>query len=112
MELLSFGSATKLIVGGVTTDLKTESERIKEDFAANIAHMEKHNPKHIDLTDLRQPEAVALPGTTDVWKTFLYGRFDLATKQHQVRFLAKDEGALYSVVTDDRSEERRVGKEC
>ena len=104
MTFVRFGNEVSwLMVGGVTTDLKTESERIKEEFAATIANMEKRNPKHIDLADLRQPEAVALPGTDDVWKTHLFGRFDLETKKHQVRFLAKDKGAMYSTVTDDPS---------
>jgi hypothetical protein len=33
------------MVGGVVTDLKAESERIKKSFASTLAHMEQHNPK-------------------------------------------------------------------
>jgi hypothetical protein len=91
-----------LLIGGPITDLNAETARIVQVWNVEFAEMQRDNPKHLDPTDSPEPRAVPLPGTEDVWKTHLYGRFNLSSHRHEVRYIAHDAGWMYETRTDDR----------
>ena len=92
-----------LLIGGPVTDLNVETERIVQEWNTELGEMQRDNPKHLDLTDSPELRAVALPGAEDVWKTHHYGRFNLSSGRHEVRYLARDAGSMYETLSDDPS---------
>lgn len=90
-----------LTVGGWITDLASETATLLGPDNPSRKELLKDNSKRLDLKDAPPAEAVAMPGTSDAWRTLLYGRFNLASRKHEVRYLARDQGDSYSVQTDD-----------
>jgi hypothetical protein len=89
-----------LLIGGPETDIKAESERIAAQWKKERPHF--ISEKHLDdPSRFAEAEAVCLPGTDDVWKTHLFGRLNLTTRKHEVRYLAYDHGYGYETDTDD-----------
>jgi hypothetical protein len=57
----------------------------------------------IKAADDRIHEAVKLNENPNWWKTIIACRFDLETQTIDARYVAKDEGSLFSIITDDKT---------
>lgn len=92
-----------MMVGGRVCDLEEKTKSLKDGWRETLgtAKIVRFTDNEIDLDRI---EAAPLLGHANVWKVVASGLFDLGTQSHQIRSVAHDEGASYSIVTDDKFE--------
>jgi hypothetical protein len=87
------------MIGGPICDLPEETRKLKlEPIRIEGTPKEK---AYLEFDPNLELRAEPLIGTDDVWKTVVYGRFNLRTEKHEVRAIAKDYGKFYRYVVDD-----------
>ena len=102
ISFIRFGNELSwVMIGGPITDLKAESERSAKEWQEMLPDFLIDNPKNFDVDRFPKAGAVALKGTDDVWKAHVFGRFNLKTRKHEVRYIAFDAGNRYETISDD-----------
>jgi hypothetical protein len=88
---------TLLFVTGQITDTSIKTKELSP-----LNNLEKAPGKEeLTIADDRVREAVKLGDDPNLWKTLIACRFDLDTETLDARYVAKDEGNSYSIITDD-----------
>ncbi|MER9001752.1 GIY-YIG nuclease family protein [Mesorhizobium australicum] len=88
------------MVGGPIVDLDEETHKLRETGTGAVRGRPPEKA-HIDVNPDLEYRAESLKGTDDVWKTVVYGRFNLRTESHEVRGIARDYGNQYYIIADD-----------
>jgi hypothetical protein len=89
------------MIGGPICDLANETEKLKRDGLDQDVRNKPKAKRYIEPEPTLEFRAEPLVGTDDVWKTVVYGRFNLRTERHEVRAIAKDCGNRYRAKIDD-----------
>jgi hypothetical protein len=101
VSFVRFGNEVSMILlAGRICDLKAESQKIKEESDAEQVFPHR---AHIQPDSEREIRAEPLFEGSDLWKTIVLIRFDIATKTIDVRYIYEDWGRLYHGKTDDRN---------
>jgi hypothetical protein len=89
------------MVGGPICDL---AEKTRDLLADPITKMAGHKPPEkafVNISPTLEHRAEPLAGTDDVWKTVVFGRFNLHNAKHEVRYVGHDHGNAYRFTMDD-----------
>ena len=84
-----------MFLTGQKADLKEITKGLKPIDKDNLAK------KYLEIAEDRVLEAVALDDNPNLWKVLIACRLDLETKTLDARYIAKDNGNSYSMLTDD-----------
>ncbi|WP_125721635.1 GIY-YIG nuclease family protein [Flavobacterium ustbae] len=93
------------VTGEMTDTLKVTKEFVDHSLGKVTPGKENIHP-----AENRIREAVKLNDDPNLWKALIACRFDLETQKIDARYIAKDEGNSYTIITDDRTGFMRKGK--
>ena len=89
------------MIGGPICNLAERTRELSSDPDLQDIRDKPPEKAFIDVHPDLEFRAEPLVGTDDVWKTIVFGRFNLKTKKHEVRAVGRDYGNRYTMVTDD-----------
>jgi T5orf172 domain len=87
------------MIGGPICDLAEKTRELR----SNPYELKDKPPEKafIDVDPSLEFRAEPLAGTDDVWKSIVFGRFNLRTEKHEVRAFGRDHGNHYFMNIDD-----------
>jgi hypothetical protein len=90
------------IIGGPICDLAAKTAELRRG-KTDETWLQGHSPlkKFIKPCPELNIQAEPLPGTNDVWKTVVFGRFNISTRRYEGRYIGSDNGNHYHIITDD-----------
>jgi hypothetical protein len=89
------------MIGGPVCDLAERTRELQANPLLDRASRPPPQKAFIRSDQTLENRAEPLKGTTDVWKTVAFGRFNLQNTKHEVRYIAIDHGNAYFILTDD-----------
>jgi hypothetical protein len=92
------------MIGGPICDLAEETQKLRHDPARQSPEKSASPWKtYIEPPKQIEYRAEPLAGTDDVWKTIVFGIFNLGNEKHEIRAINIDQGNSYTVIMDDPS---------
>ena len=90
------------MIGGPICDLVEETRKLRLNPARQNSREKKPGAtSYVDSDPSVEICAEPLVGTEDVWKTIVFGLFNLRSEKHEIRAIGKDYGSCYDVAMDD-----------
>lgn len=89
------------MIGGPICNLSEQTHKLRPISAATKLMHTRPEKAFIDIDPNLEFRAEPLAGTDDVWKTIVFGRFNLKSKKHEVRAVYRDQGNSYDMIIDD-----------
>ncbi|WP_431271780.1 hypothetical protein [Dankookia sp. P2] len=83
---------TWMLLCGPIVDIAAKSAEARAVRGSDATDMAPARAKGLALEHQPQAEAVVLEGTSNAWRTLMYGRFDLVSRRHRVRYVSVDHG--------------------
>lgn len=91
-----------VMVLGEITDMNKADKIVNENYLEYETYKNPNPAKeNIAPSDAYKLEAVKLGGIDGLWQTIVLTRFDLSKRTQHVRYILKDHGNNFSVITDD-----------
>lgn len=99
-SLVRFGDEVSMILlAGQECDLAAETEKIRDNAELGMSTLPHR--AHLKIDEERELRAEPLFENSNLWKTVIVIRFDNRSRTIDARYLFRDWGKMYSVVTDD-----------
>ena len=89
------------MIGGPICDLGAKTAERRAGLPNNWYQPASRLKQFVTPSPDLEMRAEPLQGTPDVWKTVVFGRFNISTRHHESRCIARDYGNHYQLLTDD-----------
>jgi hypothetical protein len=88
------------MIGGPICDLAEKTRELRAVGAGEL-HGKRPEKQFIESDPNLEFRAEPMDGTEDVWKTIVFGRFNLKSQKHEVKAFGRDHGNRYAMTVDD-----------
>jgi hypothetical protein len=100
VSLVRFGDEVSMVLlAGQECDLAVETEKIRSNAVGKISALPHR--AHLEMDKERELRAEPLYENSNLWKTVVAVRFDKRSRTIDARYLFRDWGKMYFVLTDD-----------